>query len=81
MCNLTVLPNLHFEFELEDEMVRLYIKLPMHIFQKSRILERIKRDYIWITGAGKETEGKLCFLFSHESFLYLFFLLQVVYVS
>lgn len=53
----------------------------MHIFQKSRILKRIKRDYIWITGAGKETENKLCCLFSHESFLYLLFLLQVVYVS
>lgn len=64
MYNLIVQPNLHFEFELEDEMVRIYIKLPMHIYQNCYIFERIKTHYIWIIGAGKEREYKLCFLFS-----------------
>ena len=65
MYNLTVLPKLHFSFELEDKIVRLHIKLTMHIFQNSCILERIKTDYIRIIGAGKERKDKLCSLFSY----------------
>lgn len=52
--NVTIQPKLHFEFELENEIAGLYIKLPMHIFQSSHILGKIKIDYIWIIGAGKE---------------------------
>lgn len=51
MYNEIVQPKLHFEFELEDEMVRLPRKLPMHIFQNSHNWERIKTDYIWLIGA------------------------------
>lgn len=64
MYNLTVQPNLYFEFELKDEMVRLYIKLPRYIYQNCYVFERIKTHYIQILGAGKEREYKLCFLFS-----------------
>lgn len=61
MCNLTVQPELHGEFELEDEVVGFYInKLSMHTFQNSGILERIKTGYIWLIGAGEEREDKPC---------------------
>lgn len=51
MSTLTVQPDLYFEFELQDETVRLCIKLPMHICENPHILGRSKRDYIWIIGA------------------------------
>lgn len=54
IMNMTIQPKLHFEFELENEIAGLYIKLPMHIFQSSHILGKIKIDYIWIIGSGKE---------------------------
>lgn len=60
MCNLTVQPELHGEFELEDEVVRFYInKLSMHTFQNSGILERIKTGYVWLIEAGEERKINL----------------------